>query len=111
MPSPTVNITVTQTYALTQSLIDTFLDVDWFTWTKPVLNAEGYQTFDENGIPVMEPMTQEEYMANVTKWKMAFPVIQKVTNTCQELYGKLNYNAQEMNDFIMDNLTVSVVIE
>lgn len=111
MPSPTVNITVTQTWALTQSLIDTFLNVDWFTGTKPVLNAEGYQTFDENGIPVTEPMSQEEYMAHVSKWKMAFPVVQNVTATCQELYGKLNYNAQDMNDLIMNNLTVSVVIE
>lgn len=56
-------------------------------------------------------MTQEETMAHISKYEMALPVVSDTTAKCEALYGKLNYNAQEMNDFIMDNLTVSVVIE
>lgn len=50
-------------------------------------------------------------MAHIEKWDMAFPIVSSTTAMCEALYGKLNYNAQEMNDFIMNNLTVSVVIE
>lgn len=50
-------------------------------------------------------------MADIVKYRMFSPDIKSATAELQELYGKLNYNAKEMNDYIMNNLTVSVVIE
>ncbi len=111
MPSPTVNITVTKTYTLKQSEIDAFLSLKGFPLDKPVYDWSGNPIYEEDGTPITEPMTQEEFMAEIEKMQMSWPVVIDATARLEELYGKLNYNAKEMNDYIMNNLTVSVVIE
>lgn len=109
--SPQITITVTKTYTVKESEKDAFLSIQGFPVNKPVYDSEGNPTFEEDGTPITEPMTETEYMAEIEKQQMSMSVLREATAKLEEMYGKINYNAHDMLQYLSDNLTVSVEID
>lgn len=85
----------------------------------PQLDMLGNPMLDENNDPIMvdsttqvtEPMPETELMAEIIKQRMFMPDFRQATAQLEEMYGKLNYDAKQMLQYLSDNFEVSVVIE
>lgn len=109
--SPQKTVTASAIFNLKQSEIDAFVWIEWFPTNKPVYDEEGNPTYEEDGTPIVEAVTLTEFLGLIMKQEMIMPKVRQVTAKLEEMYWKLNYNSKTMNQYIEDNLTVTVVIE
>jgi len=89
---------------------DVYLTENDYTGYKPSRDEEGKQIFDEEGHPVMEPVTKEEYNNYITK-TVLMERIRIATRRKQDKVGSLQYNAENMSKAMESIMQVETIIE